>query len=214
MAYLKRKESKKSIILKYLGLFLVMCGLFMFIYYHTNVKKLDDKENIKIDNFFQEEIIDDHVEDIQENNPKETTTSKIDYNYIGVLEIPSISLKRGLVSPDSYYNNVNYNIQIIEHSTMPDVINGNLILAGHNGASYISFFKNLYKLSPDDKVYIYYNGYKYEYTLNNIYDTPKDGNIEIYRDHKKTTLTLITCKKNTKDTQVVYIGYLSNKEQY
>lgn len=214
MAYLKRKESKKSIILKYLGLFLVMCGLFMFIYYHTNVKKLDDKENIKIDNFFQEEIIDDHVEDIQENNPKETTTSKIDYNYIGVLEIPSISLKRGLVSPDSYYNNVNYNIQIIEHSTMPDVINGNLILAGHNGASYISFFKNLYKLSLDDKVYIYYNGYKYEYTLNNIYDTPKDGNIEIYRDHKKTTLTLITCKKNTKDTQVVYIGYLSNKEQY
>ena len=55
---------------------------------------------IKIDNFFQEEIVDDHVEDIQENSPKETTTSKIDYNYIGVLEIPSISLKRGLVSPD------------------------------------------------------------------------------------------------------------------
>ena len=214
MAYLKRKESKKSIILKYLGLFLVMCGLFMFIYYNANFKRLDDKENIKIDNFFQEEIIDDHVEDIQENNPKETTTSKIDYNYIGVLEIPSISLKRGLVSPDSYYNNVNYNIQIIEHSTMPDIDNGNLILAGHNGASYISFFKNLYKLSPNDKIYIYYNGYKYEYTLNNIYDTPKDGNIEIYRDHKKTTLTLITCKKNTKDTQVVYIGYLSNKEQY
>lgn len=214
MAYLKRKESKKSIILKYLGLFLVMCGLFMFIYYHANVKRLDDKENIKIDNFFQEEIVDDHVEDIQENNPKETTTSKIDYNYIGVLEIPSISLKRGLVSPDSYYNNVNYNIQIIEHSTMPDIDNGNLILAGHNGASYISFFKNLYKLSPDDKIYIYYDGYKYEYTLNNIYDTPKDGNIEIYRDHKKTTLTLITCKKNTKDTQVVYIGYLTNKEQY
>lgn len=214
MAYLKRKESKKSIILKYLGLFLIMCGLFMFIYYHANVKRLDDKENIKIDNFFQKEIVDDHVEDVQENNPKETTTSKTDYNYIGVLEIPSISLKRGLVSPDSYYNNVNYNIQIIEHSTMPDVDNGNLILAGHNGASYISFFKNLYKLNPNDKVNIYYNGYKYEYTLNNIYDTPKDGNIEIYRDHKKNTLTLITCKKNTKDTQVVYIGYLTNKEQY
>lgn len=189
-----------------------MCGLFMFTYYHAITKRLDDKENMKIDNFFQEEIIDDHVE---ENSPKETTTSnKIDYNYIGVLEIPTISLKRGLVSPDSYYNNVNYNIQIIEHSTMPDIVNGNLILAGHNGASYISFFKNLYKLSPNDKVYIYYNGYKYEYTLNNIYDTPKDGNIEIYRDHKKTTLTLITCKKNTKDTQVVYVGYLTNKEQY
>lgn len=192
-----------------------MCGLFMFIYYHANTKRLEDKDNSKIETFFQEEIIDNNIEDPQEDSPKETTTSnKIDYNYIGVLEIPTISLKRGFVSPDSRYNNVNYNIQIIEHSTMPDVVNGNLILAGHNGSSYISFFKNLYILNKNDKVYIYYQGYKYEYTLDNIYDTPKDGNIEIYRDHNKTTLTLITCKKNTKDTQVVYIGYLTNKEQY
>ena len=55
---------------------------------------------------------------------------------------------------------------------------------------------------------------KYEYTLDNIYDTPKDGKVEIFRDPKKTALTLITCKKNTKDTQVVYVGYLTNKEQY
>ena len=215
MAYLKRKENKKFAILKYIGLFLFMCGLFMFIYHHDNTKLLEDKDNAKIETFFKEKIVDNNVENTEENSPKKTTTSnKVDYNYIGVLEIPSISLKRGLVSPDSRYNNVNYNIQIIEHSTMPDVINGNLILASHNGASYISFFKNLHKLNINDMVYIYYQGYKYEYTLDNIYDTQKDGKVEIFRDPKKTALTLITCKKNTKDTQVVYVGYLTNKEQY
>ncbi len=215
MVYLKRKENKKFTILKYLGLFLLMCGLFMFIYHYFNVKRLNDKEDSKIESFFEEEIVDNKVEEQQENSPKPTTTSnKTDYNYIAVLEIPSISLKRGLVSPDSYYNNVKYNIQIIEHSTMPDVVNGNLILAGHNGASYISFFKNLYKLNPNDKVYVYYQGFKYEYTIDTHYDTSKDGKIEIYRDHKKTAITLITCKKNTKDKQVVYVGYLTNKEQY
>ena len=97
---------------------------------------------------------------------------------------------------------------------MPDVVNGNLVLASHNGASYISFFKNLYKLNIDDKVYVYYNGYKYEYSISKIYDTSKDGHIDVYRDNQKTTITLITCKKNTKDTQTVYIGYLTNKVAY
>ena len=107
-----------------------------------------------------------------------------------------------------------YNIQIIDKSTMPNVVNGNLVLASHNGASYISFFRNLDKLNINDKIYVYYGGYKYIYSLSKTYDTPKDGNIEVYRDNSKTTITLITCKKNSKDTQVVYIGYLDSKELY
>lgn len=215
MVYLKRKENKKFTILKYLGLFLFMCGIFIIIYYYASTKKLNDNENTKIESFFEEEeIIDNPVEEQTEDSPKTTTSTKTDYNYIAVLEIPTISLKRGLVSPDSYYNNVNYNIQIIKHSTMPNVVNGNLILASHNGSSYISFFRNLYKLKKNDKVYVYYQGFKYEYTIDTNYDTPKDGKVEIYRDHKKSAITLITCKRNTKDTQIVYIGYLTNKEQY
>ena len=216
MAYLKIKESKKNNILKYLGLFLFMCGLFLFIYNCINTKKMSDKDNAKIESFF-EETIDNKIEEENQqldNSPKTTTSTKTDYNYIAVLEIPTISLKRGLVNFNSYYNNINYNVQIIEHSTMPNVVNGNLILASHNGTNYVAFFKNLYKLQPNDKIYVYYQGYKYEYTLNNIYDTLKDGRIEIKRDHKKTTITLITCKKNSNNKQVVYIGYLTNKELY
>lgn len=209
-----RKENKKIDLIKCIGLFLFICGTFMLIYNHSMKIKLNEDNDLKIEEFLENDT-NEEIEIQEEDTQEETTTSNVSsYNYIAVLEIPSINLKRGLVDPSSKYNNVNYNIQIIDKSTMPDVVNGNLVLASHNGASYISFFRNLDKLNINDKIYVYYDGYKYIYSLSKTYDTPKDGNIEVYRDNNKTTITLITCKKNTKDTQVVYIGYLDSKELY
>ena len=208
-----KKENRHNDLIKCIGLFLLVCGAFMFIYNQTMKTRLNEENNLKIEEFLENETNEEIV--VEEDIKEETNTSNVSsYDYIAVLEIPSINLKRGLVDPSSKYNNVNYNIQIINKSTMPDVVNGNLVLAGHNGASYVSFFRNLDKLNINDKIYIYYGGYKYEYSLSKIYDTPKDGNVEVHRDNSKTTITLITCKKNTKDTQVVYIGYLDSKELY
>ena len=81
-----------------------------------------------------------------------------------------------------------YNIQIIEHSEFPIVENSNLILAGHNGSSNVSFFKNLYKVKEDSLIYLYYDGYKYIYKLNHSYDTAKDGKVEIKRNRYKTAI--------------------------
>ena len=208
-----KKENRHNDLIKCIGLFLLVCGAFMFIYNQTMKTRLNEENNLKIEEFLENETNEEIV--VEEDIKEETNTSNVSsYDYIAVLEIPSINLKRGLVDPSSKYNNVNYNIQIINKSTMPDVVNGNLVLAGHNGASYVSFFRNLDKLNINDKIYIYYGGYKYEYSLSKIYDTPKDGNVEVHRDNSKTTITLITCKKNTKDTKVVYIGYLDSKELY
>lgn len=208
-----KKENRHNDLIKCIGLFLLVCGAFMFIYNQTMKTRLNEENNLKIEEFLENETNEEIV--VEEDIKEETNTSNVSsYDYIAVLEIPSINLKRGLVDPSSKYNNVNYNIQIINKSTMPDVVNGNLVLAGHNGASYVSFFRNLDKLNINDKIYIYYGGYKYEYSLSKIYDTPKDGNVEVHRDNSKTTITLITCKKNTKDTQVIYIGYLDSKELY
>ena len=208
-----KKENRHNDLIKCIGLFLLVCGAFMFIYNQTMKTRLNEENNLKIEEFLENETNEEIV--VEEDIKEETNTSNVSsYDYIAVLEIPSINLKRGLVDPSSKYNNVNYNIQIINKSTMPDVVNGNLVLAGHNGASYVSFFRSLDKLNINDKIYIYYGGYKYEYSLSKIYDTPKDGNVEVHRDNSKTTITLITCKKNTKDTQVVYIGYLDSKELY
>lgn len=210
----KIKENKKFNLIKIISLLLFTCGIFIVVYNYSTKVKLDENNDTKIEEFFDDDNT-SQVEEVKEVKIENTTTSKVtNYNYIAVLEIPSINLKRGLVDPSSKYNNVNYNIQIIDKSSMPDVVNGNLVLASHNGASYVSFFKNLYKLNNNDKVYVYYNGYKYEYSINKVYDTSKDGNIEVYRDNQKTTITLITCKRNAKDTQTVYIGYLTNKVAY
>lgn len=204
---------RKNKIITILGLLLLLSGIFILTYHYSTYKKLDNIEEEKIEEFINTDTVIENIEDT--SSPTEVaTTTKEEVPYIAVLEIPTISLKRGLVSQTSKYNNINYGIKIIDKSTMPDVVNGNLVLASHNGSSYVSFFRNLNKLSLDDKIYVYYNGIKYEYLLSKIYDTPKDGNIEVSRDTTKTTITLITCKRGTKDTQTVYIGYLNSEVSY
>ena len=115
-----------------------------------------------------------------------------------------------MVSKKSYYNNVNYNIQIISISDYPDKKLGNTILASHSGGGYISFFKNLYKLSLGEAK-IYYKNYVYTYKIVNIYNVPKTGKVRINRDVHKTCLTLITCTYKSKTEQTVYILELTSK---
>ncbi len=135
-------------------------------------------------------------------------------NYLGFIEIDKINLRQGFLPKDSYYNNINYHVQILKISDFPDVVGGNLILAAHSGSGYISYFHNLYKLSKGDIAKIYYKGKVYRYKIINIYKEKKDGSINIYRDTSKTTLTLITCTRNDKTTQTIYISELIGVETY
>lgn len=132
-------------------------------------------------------------------------------NYIAVLEIPKINLKKGL-SYDN--NNINYNIEIVSGSTFPSDDNSNLVLAAHSGNSKISFFKNLYKLKEGDIIYLYYDGIKYKFVIDDIYNVLKDGSIKVERYQNRKTITLITCKKNSNYYQTVYIGYLIENNYY
>ena len=144
---------------------------------------------------------------------KKNTDKKNNY-YIGYLEIPKVDFKRGFVDINSKDNVVSKNISIISGSKYPDVEKGNFIIAGHSGTGIHSYFKNLYKLKIGDKAYVYYNNVKYTYKIVKIYKHPKDGTVAIYRDYDKTTLTLITCTKNDKKTQTVYIAELESKGKY
>lgn len=136
------------------------------------------------------------------------------YSYIAILEIPSISLKNGLLSPTDKYNNIAYNVTILPSSQMPGIPNSNLIIAAHNGTSPVSYFKKLSNLTTGSLINIYYQGTKYIYKLNNYYEIDKTGEANITRDKTTTTLTLITCKDNSDTKQVVYIAYLISTETY
>ena len=148
----------------------------------------------------EEELVKEEV--VEQEEKKETTTPTI--NYVAVIKIPKIGLEKGLASKGSYWNNVNRNIEILSESDMPDVENGNVILAGHSGNSGVSYFRKLNKLQNDDTVSIVYNGKEYKYKMVNSYEIEKNGYAHIVRNAEKSTLTLITCKHNT-NKQIVVI---------
>lgn len=149
------------------------------------------------------------------NSSKNNSSNKSSaYKYVGILEIPKINLKKGFLDVNSKYNTIDYNVTVIKTSTYPNVEKGNFILAAHSGTASISYFRNLYKLKKGDKANIYYKNKKYVYKIVKIYDQPKTGKLSIYRDYNKTTLTLITCTKNNKKTQTLYILELTNVSKY
>ena len=206
---LKKLSKNAKITLSILLLFLGIVCL-TFTYFQTIKQNLFNEKNLR---YFEEIDISESVDEvneeptIEEPTTEEPTTTKpiINYNYIGYLNIPKINLKRGFVSLNSKYNSVSYNVMLIKGSSMPDVKNGNLILAAHRGNSSVSFFDKLYKLEIGDEANITYNNKVYKYKLVNTYLEEKDGSIAIYRDENKNTLTLITCTRGDKKTQTVFI---------
>ena len=155
----------------------------------------------------QEEVasIDETTSSSEDMKSEETVIDPYAKYYIGMLEIPKINLSKGFTAIDSPYNTVNKNIEVVKQSSYPDVSKGNFILAAHSGNSYLAYFKNLYQLTLGDKAYINYKNYRYTYKIVNIYEQEKTGKIAIYRDLNKNTLTLITCTKDSKTKQTIYI---------
>lgn len=206
------KKGKKSQLL-IVGSLLILIGISVIgIKIFLDVRA-DNLEDIALVEFYEEqEEIDNEVptETEETENGTEQVKSTNSLDYIAVLKIPSIGLEKGLVAKDSYYNNVNRNIKILDESDMPDQENGNVILAAHSGNGRTAFFKNLDKLQIDDTVSIFYNGYEYKYRMINTYDAEKTGSVEITRNAQKSTLTLITCRHNT-NKQIVIICELVEK---
>ena len=177
---------------------------------YMNALLLENSEFMELSE--EVDIISDSTSSLENNDSEiKTETRKEEYvdpylkYYIGNLEIPKINLNKGFTDINSKYNNVNKNIQVVSPSTYPDVERGNFIIAAHSGTSYLAYFRNLYKLVIGDKAYVNYNGKRYTYQIVNIYNQPKTGKIAIYRDGSKTCMTLITCTKNSKTEQTIYI---------
>ena len=170
--FLKRTRKNKNIdkreqLIKLVASFIFLIGSFMYIgriayNYYVELRDYNKaKEFLNIGKEEIEEIKVDIDEDEIKEQPKQEEKKTSNYNYICVLEIPKINIKRGFLNIKDKGNNVNKNLQVIKGSDMPNVKNGNLIIAAHSGNSYISYFKNLYKLSNEDVAYVYFNYIKY-----------------------------------------------------
>lgn len=197
----KRKNKSWFILISSL---LFLTGVSFISYDYFSNKQIDNKEEQALEEFYniEEDIIEDTTIE-----PQKVEEVKEQINYIAVLKIPKIGLERGLVDPNSYLNNVNYNLEFIKGSSMPDQENGNVIIAGHSGSARISYFRKLDQLVIGDKASLNYKGKVYNYKIVDIYDIDKTGTAEIIREKNKDTLTLITCRHNTKK-QIVVIAEL------
>lgn len=207
---LKKIKLKNSTI-SLVGIIVIVLGICVGLYEYFEERKnkaFSDMNIMLYENEQPENIVTNEQVDIELEEPKEEqkeNNSTNNQNYIGILEIPKINLKRGFYSINSKYNNVDYNITIINGSTYPNEENNNLILAAHSGDCPVCYFENLYKLKIDDIAYLYYNNIKYSYKIVNIYEEEKDGTVAIHRDYDKNVLTLITCTRNSNTKQTVYI---------
>ena len=197
----KRKNKSWFILI---GSLLFLTGVGFISYDYFSNKQINNKEEQALEEFYniEEDIIEDTTIE-----PQKVEEVKEQINYIAVLKIPKIGLERGLVDPNSYLNNVNYNLEFIKGSSMPDQENGNVIIAGHSGSARISYFRKLDQLVIGDKASLNYKGKVYNYKIVDIYDIDKTGTAEIIREKNKSTLTLITCRHNTKK-QIVVIAEL------
>lgn len=223
---LKRIKFKNSTVL-FIGILFILIGVCIgfFEYFNERKNKVYSDMNILLYESEKPENIESEEQIIKKNDelekeeptvdqPQQDSDNQNKYDYIGILEIPKINIKSGFLSLGSRYNNVDYNITLINGSTFPDEVNNNLILAAHSGVCSVCYFNKLFNLSIGDSAYVYYKNIKYYYKLVNTYEVEKDGTVPIYRDYDKNTLTLITCTKYNDTKQTVFILELYNKENY
>ncbi len=207
----KKRISPSTVAL--IGAFVITLGGFFLLYNFISDRRLYAYD------YMNEQIYDNTEVEIYSVNTSEVNTDDDNTDnyqdiesYIGYLEIEKINFKRGFYNIDSTLNTVEANIEVIEGSDMPDVTNGNLIIAGHSGTGWKAFFKDLYKLEIDDEVIVTYAGINYKYKITNIYQQANTGTVSIKRNYDKTTLTLITCTKDDSSTQTIYIAELYETE--
>ncbi len=212
------KKRNKALIV---GIIVVIIGVIIGIIPIFIDKNKKEIENTKIDEYITNTSNKNNDKENEENKPQDSSKDSMDFketdekqeNYIMILEIPKVNLKKGIYSKSSNLNTIEKNVTILKESSFPNEEKGNVIIAAHNGNSNISYFNQLHRMNVKDKAYIYYHGIKYTYVVDKIYDVEKEGDVEITRDTDKNTLTLITCRKN-QNKHIVIVLYLEEKIEY
>lgn len=216
MTRIKHKISPNVIAL--VAAAIIVLGLFFTLSSFIDENRLLSFDYMNNQFYDDEQIVDDvYTTNVssEDSSSDSTSSSSVTSNlehYIGYLEIPKLGFRRGFYNIDSALNTVEANIEVIKGSSMPDVENGNLIIAGHSGTGWKAFFNDLHLLEVGDEARVLYQGNTYIYQITNIYKDKNTGRLAIKRDYNKTTLTLVTCTNNDSSTQTIYIAELLRVE--
>lgn len=133
----------------------------------------------------------------KEGIPKMTSND----DYIGILEIPKINLKRGYYNKEDSRNNIDDNITLIDY-----VDNKDFIFAAHSGNDKIAYFNDIHLLENGDIINLYYQNQKTTYIVYNKYLDDKNGKVSISKSPRKRVI-LITCNNNSSNNYLVIEAY-------
>ncbi len=184
-----------------LCIFLSLLSLIILILYCLGIFSFTTiTETKNINNFIDNDYA---VVDFEKKKKRE--------GFVALLEVPKISLRKGIYSLNDRYNSVSYGIEMLSGSSFPDKDNSTLILASHSGNSNVSYFRNLIYLAKGDIVYLYYNGDKYKYEIIDCYKKKKDGYILVKDFGNGKFMILTTCKNDELDKQLTCYGRLNGK---
>ncbi len=195
------------------GVILIISGIPLLLSNYIKEKRdvVFSQMNLALSEINMSEITNNEVEEPVAEEPTEEVKEDNNYTYeeyLGILDIPKINFYKGFYSKTSSLNNVQFNLFVLKESDYPDVVNGNLIIAGHSGNYNNSYFANLYMLDLEDTITVHYQGKDYTYKITKIYNEEKTGTVRILRNRNKTSLTLITCTKDDNYHQTIYIAEL------
>ncbi len=138
-----------------------------------------------------------NIEYIKENYKKDN----LNYN---ILTIDKINLKEIVKEETIKSNNIN-DVVLFKEFGRPDIKYSNTIIGAHSGEGKKAKFKNLNKLSINDKIEFYYNNNSYKYVIIEKFFI-HENDLTILNDiNNKTVLTLITCKDSNDEYRLVVV---------
>lgn len=124
--------------------------------------------------------------------------SSFNYESDFVIEIPNINLKTIIKKADDDFKNLNSNLVYYKNKDYENKI----IVFGHSGMGYGTYFNRLNELEIGNKAYLHINKLKITYVVTQKYMV-LETDTSILNDNKERTLLLVTCDKNNKKKRLI-----------
>lgn len=179
-------------------------------------------DSLELDNFLKSDMNNDlpDVKNLDETSDVDNTNlyninDEVDFSkYYAAIEIPSIEMKQGIKKDNGSNKIIDASVASLVTSDMPDVDNGNYVLAGHSGNGNKSYFKDVGTMKENDTIIIYYNAKKYYYKVYNVSEVHETNLTPLERVKDKTIVTLITCKNTDDQYRIIVQASLISVEEY
>lgn len=120
--------------------------------------------------------------------------------YKGImLDIPKINLFNEVIKAEDDFSNLDSNLVYYKNFN----IENKIVIFGHSGIGYGTYFNRLDELKKGDIMNIYYNSLKYVYTAENMYKINEEDVYILKDEVLSNKILLITCDKFNKKRRLV-----------